>query len=152
MIDRREAILARLFVLIGSVSGIKSAVRNRGLLDNDVRPATVLMDGDEQERTPRVGRNLTGRGAMTPVMMTLRPQIFVVMDTRLPQNASIGTDLNAIRTALIEALAGDATLLSLVGSNGDIVYNGLETDLKSGSSLDGQARLDFSITYPLDPN
>jgi hypothetical protein len=151
MIDRREAILVRLLAIMGSIDDVETVARDRGLLDNDARPALVLLDGDEQERTPRVGRNVTGRQAMIPVMMTMRPQLFVVLKNKKPANEGQGPLLNTLRTAVITAIANDATLLTLVGSNGDIVYNGCETDMKSGSGLDGQARLDFSLTYPLDP-
>jgi hypothetical protein len=151
VIDKRESILARLEIVLAAIAGISSFARNRALRDNDARPGIVLLDGDESERPPRVGRNVAGRQAMLPVMMAMKPQVFVLMDTRLPQNVDIGPDLNAFRTAIIDAIANDATLLTLVGTNGDIVYNGCETDLKSGSPLDGQARLDFTLAYFLDP-
>lgn len=150
-IDRREAILVRIEAVLETVDGLETVARNRGLLDNDDRPAAVLLDGDEQERNPRVGRNVTGRQAMTPVMMTMRPQVFVVLKNKKPANDGQGTLLNTVRTAIIQAIANDATLQTLVGSNGDMVYNGCETDMKSGAGLDGQARMDFSLTYPFDP-
>ena len=151
MTDNREAILARLEVVLAAIAGIESFARNRGLRDNDSRPGIVLLDGDESERPPRVGRNVAGRQSMLPVFMAMRPQVFVLMDTRKPQNVGIGTDINAFRTAIIRAVAADATLRALVGTNGDIVYNGSETDLKSGSPLDGEMRLDFTFSYFVDP-
>ena len=151
MLDNREAILARLAVLLAAIAGIESFARNRGLVANDSRPGIVLLDGDESERPPRVGRNLTGRQSMLPVFMAMKPQIFVLMDARQPQNVDVGTDINAFRTAIIRAIAADTTLRSLVGTNGDIVYNGSETDLKSGSPLDGEMRLDFTFSYFVDP-
>lgn len=151
MIDRREQILTCIEGILAGVSGVRSVARNRGLLDNDVRPGLVLLDGDEQERSPRPAGSSTGRQGMVPTIMRMQPQVFIVMDVRKPQNANLGQDMNVIRTAIIGAFASDAELQSLVGTNGDIVYNGCETDLKSGSTLDGTARLDFSLTYPLIP-
>jgi hypothetical protein len=151
MIDKRESILARLEVLLDTIPDILTVVRNRALLDNDDRPALVLLDGSELERAPRVGSNIPGRQAMTPVLVTMRPQIFYVPKSKLPQNETVGTDLNTFRAAIIAAVGTDATLQSLVGTNGDIVYNGCETDLRSGAPLMGQARLDFAFTYWIDP-
>jgi hypothetical protein len=151
VIDRREQILSRLEDVLGAVPGIESFARNRGLLDNDARPAIVLLDGDERERTPPVGRSATGRQGMVVNMMTMFPQVFVVLKVAKPQNVDVGPTLNGLRSAVIAAVAADAALRTLVGTNGDIVYTGCETDLKSGSPLDGTGRLDFTLSYPLDP-
>ena len=148
MLARREQILSRIEALLDAVEGVETVARNRGLLDNDARPALVLMDGDEALKVSGGGR---GRGKMSASILTMRPQVFVVLKLRKPQNALVGQDLNAFRTDVVRALADDATLVTLVGTSGDIVYEGCETDLKSGMQVEGQMRLDFAITTVMDP-
>jgi hypothetical protein len=147
-VDKRELILARIAALLVDLPGTVSTVRNRALLDNDVRPATILLDGDEFARLTGDKR---GRQRMSPQVMELRPQIFIVMDVRAVQNENIGQDMNAIRFELVRSLASDQELLDLIGTNGNIALIRAETDLKSGSAVKGQMRLDFTLTYLLDP-
>jgi hypothetical protein len=148
MPSKRELILARVEELLGTIDGPKTVLRNRGLADNDMRPALILLDGDEFSRTTGDKR---GRVAMSPQIMELRPQVFIVMDVRWPQNADLGPDINALKWAIEQALANDQNLIDLVGTNGNILLLRAETDLKSGSAVRGQLRLDFTLTYVLDP-
>ena len=148
MIDKRETILSRTLYVLSQLTGIETVARNRGLMDNDMRPAAVLMDGDEIFRLTGDRR---GRQMMSPTLITARPQVFVVLKNRKPQNVETGEDLNAFRVALIELMATDGVLLELIGTNGNMSYEGCETDLKSGGAAEGSMRLDFAITYTLDP-
>jgi len=148
MSDKREQILLRLKAILETIPTIVTVVRNRGLMDNDSRPAAYLLDGDESFR---LTGDRKGRVTMSQELITMRPQIFVIGKSLKPQNEGVGAALNGYRIGIIRAIAQDAALLALVGSNGDIAYNGCETDLKNGSLLDGQLRLDFAITYVLDP-
>lgn len=148
MIDTRELILAQIAVTLATVTGIVTVFRNRGAMKEDKFPACGVMDGDERTRLDGDRR---GRVRVSPELVTMRPQIFIIMDQRAPLNTDIGPDLNAKRAAVIQALSQDADLLDLVGSNGNIAYDGCETDLKSGQQGLGQMRLDFSITYVVDP-
>lgn len=154
MSDTREAILARILVLAQAVktddTTIKTAIRNRGPLETDKRPAIVLLDGDEQDALP--GRP-PGRGGLPipPAIMTMTPELFVLLDEVRPRPETSGTRLNAYRDALMEAIAGDTELLTLLGSNGRVRYKGCATDLKSGSALAGEMRLDFAYTYVVKP-
>lgn len=147
-VDKHEELLARVFEILQTIPNTNTAVRNRGLLDNEMRPGLVLLDGDAFSKVNGAGR---GRVRMSPQMMEARPQVFVVMDTRLPQNANLGQDMNAIAFAIIQAIAQDQPLLDIIGSNGDVTLIRAETDLKSGSAVRGQTRLDFTIVYWLDP-
>ena len=88
---------------------------------------------------------------MSPSLVTMNPQIFVVMKSKLPQNENLGQEMNALRLQMISAVVQDEELINLLTANGDINYLGNETDLKSGSNLEGQMRLDFAMTYVLDP-
>ena len=148
MADNREEILARMFTILATVTGMTSTFRNRGLIDNDQRPALVLLDGDDSTKTTGSGR---GRGRMSPVIISMSPQVFVVLKLAKPQNEHVGTDLNAVRSEIIAKFASDDELLALIGTSGDISYDGCETDLKSGSPMEGQMRLDFTITTVMNP-
>lgn len=148
--DVREAILLRLLAVATGL-GYASAVRNRALRDNDQRPAIIVLDGDE---TPALQYSTAKRGRgmqMTPVIMRMSPELYVLLKEDRPTNMNVGEDLNAKRIVLVAAIAEDAQLRTLVGSNGAIVYNGCTTDLKSGSALTGQMRLDFAFNYVFFP-
>jgi hypothetical protein len=150
--DIREDLLARLFALMGTVPGIVTAVRNRGLLKNENRPGMVLLDGDEFPRTSMDTRRLRGRaGLMAPQIVQLRPECYILMDENRPRNDQLGQELNAFRVAFLEKVWEDETLATILGSNGSLVYNGCTTDLKSGSALSGQMRVDFIANYVLRP-
>ena len=156
MADTRELILARLSALTVSTAGFVSAVRNRGLLKTEKRPATILLDGDESPVLTHGGRqNRAHSGRMmmlTPSIMQLRPELYILLPEERPTNVNIGPELNQRRVDLCKAVAEDDALRMLLGSNGDIIYNGCSTDLKSGSALTGQMRLDFFLNYTFFPS
>ena len=146
---RREEILNRVFEVLETIPNAVTIARNRGLMDNDMRPCILLLDADEQTIVTGAGR---GRQKMQPVIVKMMPQIFVVLKTKKPQNDGIGPELNDYRGKIITALNDDAQLLALIGPNGDISYDGCLTDMKTGSTMEGQMQLDFSITTVMDPN
>lgn len=149
IVDTRELILLRLLAILAPANtGAGTVVRNRALLSQDARPAICLLDGTEVQRVTGAKR---GRVAMSPQIMTMTPQIFYLPKSKLPENVGIGEDVNAFRVKIIEAIAGDAELIEIIGSHGDIALMFCDTDLKSGGLLLGQARFDFAITYVLDP-
>lgn len=150
--DKREDILARIFTIMGTVSGITSNVRNRGLMQNEQRPAQVLLDGDEVPLlTSRTQRIQGDTSLMMPQLMELRPQVFYLPKEKRVANTGIGEQANAWRIQFLEKLWGSVELAVLLGGNGSIVYNGCETDLKSGSAMSGEIRLDFVVNYVLMP-
>ena len=150
--DQREAILEQIKAICLQVQtdniSILSAVRNRALLTNEKRPGVVLLDGDE---TPQGTTNNGDRFLFRPRLVEMRPELYILLEERRVNNANIGEDLNALRNALSVAITTDATLATLLGSNGKVVYNGCVTDLKSGSALSGQMRLDFAYRYWFKP-
>jgi hypothetical protein len=150
MTDRREQVLTAILAALKEVSGVQSVIRNRGALLADMRPAVVLLDGDENSRDPPP----QGRGqlSLSPNLIDLTPEIYVVMDTRLPQNEGIGEDMNALRVLILTALMSNAALIAVLGSNGDIKYDGCETDMASGRSMEGQMHLRLTFTYVLRPS
>lgn len=152
--DKREAILARLLAILDNIPDVitpaQLVVRNRGELPEDKRPAIVLLDGSEEVRISHSGR---GGVLMTPAVMTLSPQIFVLLKPRQDAaNTGVGEELSAFRVAVIKAIAQDQILAQLCGSNGQVILNRVETDMQTGSTLSGELRFDFAIDYTLDPN
>jgi hypothetical protein len=128
--DIREMILSQLKVILGTLPMITTVVRNRGLLDQEQRPAAVLMDGDE---TARLTGDKRGRIRMSPELITMKPQLFIVLKSQKPNNEYVGEDINNYRAELIVGgQQSTQTSLTLVGSNGNIAYTGCVTDLKSG--------------------
>jgi hypothetical protein len=91
---------------------------------------------------------------LTPSIMALQPEIYILLDEKRPRNEdteNVGTTLGGFRVRFIKAVAEDAELQALLGSNGGIIYNGYDTDLKSGGALSGQMRLDFQFSYTFFP-
>ena len=153
MYDRREAILAQVEVLLGSlpadVAPFAAVYRNRGELKETMRPAVVLLDGTETTvqnyNTPRNSR-------MAPHLIELRPQIFAVMKKReLDLASEYGPELSSYRMAILRALFGDQTLSGLIGTNGKIEYRGALTDMQTGSTFQGELQINLAITYLLAP-
>lgn len=157
--DMREDILVRIVAIMDALKTERDIVtncRNRGLMQNEQRPAQVLLDGDERPRLSVDTRRIKGRAAlMAPQIVTLSPQVFFLPKEKRPTNVAdaknIGTEANEWRIAFMAKLWADVELATLLGSNGSIVYNGCETDLKSGSAMSGEIRLDFIVNYVLRP-
>lgn len=151
-VNKREEVLTRLLDILNDpalVPDINSCVRNRGLLSNEQLPGIIMLDGDETSRKLADDR---GRQRMSPVITVLHPQIFIVLKNKKPKNVDVGTELNTYRGAIIKAISADAQLLALIGPNGDITYDGCETDLKTGMPMEGEMMLAFSIACVLNPN
>ena len=157
--DTRELILNRLLAISTDVAGFTTAVRNRGLLGTEKRPAVVLLDGRETPVLTHGGRTNRARNGMlmslTPSVMSLEPELYILLDEQRPTNVketvNVGTRLGTFRVALVKAIAEDGLLLSYLGANGGMLYNGYDTDLKSGGALSGQMRLDFQFRYTFFP-
>jgi hypothetical protein len=152
MTDLREEILSRMMEILGSQQAVvdgdpapfATIARNRSELMEVSRPALILLDGDEQVTDEMIPRG-KGFAVARPVVMV--PEVTIILGGREPQNINIGEDLNAMRVAVIKAIAIDATLTSLLGTNGDLQYGGLVTDLGWTRSLEGVMVLSFLITY-----
>lgn len=156
MTTKREQILERILQVLGTVSGITAAYRNRAEFPDDKLPAAALLDGGEsltQEITPNKSVK------MPPAIFSLRPQVFVILKPRDDMSnttlegvvAPIGEELSEYLDRVIQAVVNDPTLVSLVGSNGQILYRGSETDMQTGSSIIGQLRVDFEFRYVFIP-
>jgi hypothetical protein len=154
MADTRELILLRLKAISITLPGILNVFRNRGLLTTDKRPCIAILDGDESVALapPKSGRGGTIVG---PQLNRMTPEIYLCLPEARPTNdtpgGGIGPDLDAFRIAASTAILGDDALKALLGSNGSIAPLGAVTDLKSGSPVAGQMRLDFAFIYLYDP-
>lgn len=156
MIDKREQILTRLLaILVDMISDtapiVVTAVRNRDLRKDEERPGLVLLDGDEIQSLTFSGKSGRNTG-MAPQIMTMSPQIFIVMNEQRPTRETIGPATNALRIQIIQAMSTDDELRALYGSNGSIQLNATTTDMKSGGAVTGSMLLDFRINYPLIPD
>ena len=146
MTDTRNDILERLVDIAAGVVGVTYAVRNVMDLTESRMPAVVILEGDEEpsESTDTSRR----RKSRSPVAVAMTPEVCIV-DTR--SSETLGTGLNTIRAALIDAITDDAQLQTLLGNNGSLSYRGLATDLGLGRAMLGRMSLRFSITYILFP-
>ena len=63
----------------------------------------------------------------------------------------VGPEINALRATFIKAVLTDGELLAIVGSNGDIRYEGCATSLARGRNMEGEMGISFSLTYTLRP-
>jgi len=157
-VDRREQILLHLFSTLKSVPGFATYWRDRGEVPPEdpetkapLLPAAIMLDGKEQVKVATT--LLRSYGTRVPPMeVTLLPQVWVVlMPAKNVTNVGQGEALSAFRIAILKAIVTDDNLVALLGGNGEIEYRGSETDMQSGSSLLGQMRLDFALTYALNP-
>jgi hypothetical protein len=165
-LDRRAMIIDRLVELLSSfavtlrgdpLSGplaVDPAVftHNRGELPNEKVPGLILLDADET-RDPRYAQQQAGRRTpVAPTLMRMTPEIYVVLNVRKPQNMNVGEDLNTVRAALLNLVLHDTVLTSIVGENGQILYDGCVTDLARNRTMKGQMGLSITFVYPLIPN
>jgi hypothetical protein len=153
--DRRELILARMFLNLQTVTPLPPAttlniVRNRGGLPPELRPGIVMLDGVEDHLSYVEKR---GRPALSPNKVRLRPQIFILLTPRdTVKNEGVGQELNAYRVKVVQAMDQDPTLMALIGANGEFVYVGGSTDMQTGSAMKGEFKLDFAVVYPFNPS
>ncbi len=141
--DRREEILTRLVDLLLLIPGPQKIYRNRGQLSAAQRPAIVVMDGDE---AGTVGDFALGRPLNQPNILRMSPEI-VLMAAGGPE--VVGTTLNNLRIQVIPAVLTDSVLSDLVGTTGGIQYQGANTDLARGRTVEGEMVINFEIHYRL---
>lgn len=151
MRDRREEILTRLEAILYTIvmtPPLVHVVRNKAGLPDERRPAIILLDADEAltQRIEQPSRGLT----RPPQLMAMTPQIFYLAGN-LPQNTTVGQHLNAARIAIMDAIMHDDQLRDICGANGSIYYGGCETDLKTGSTIEGQMQINPVFIYPFIP-
>ena len=144
MTDRREMILTRLLEIAVGVEGIVAAFRNKDEISERQRPAIVILDADEaaDDADP------ASRPSRAPRRVAMTPEIYILLGAK-PED--LGTAINSLRARFVKAVLGDAPLSLIVGSNGDIRYEGCATALARGRSMEGEMGVSFSFTYALRP-
>jgi hypothetical protein len=149
----REDILNQIELVLSGISGVMTCARDRGLLEEDEKPAIIMLDGREDLAQTDVVRHKSVR--MPPAIFKLQPQIFVILPQRDTasnltvngQPAPIGPELSAWRDMVLGALINDATLLTMIGTEGQITYRGMQTDMQTGATLAGQMQLFVDFHY-----
>jgi hypothetical protein len=161
--DRRQEILDRLWDLFknltvdlaGGPNGavqIKpgNVVRNRNDLQADKVPGIIVLDADEirDQRALQAPRGVQ-ESRMPVQLMKMTPEIYIVLDVRGVTNENVGKDLNTARLAILNAIFTDQQLQDIVGSNGNITYDGCVTDLARNRTMKGQLGISVTFSYPL---
>ena len=144
MTDRRELILVRLLEIAKGIEGIAGAFRNRDEISEKQRPAIVILDADEAADDADPG----SRPARSPRRVAMTPEIYILLGAK-PEE--LGSVINALRARFVKSVLGDSQLGSIVGTNGDIRYEGCATALARGRSMEGEMGVSFSFTYVLRP-
>lgn len=145
MTDKREQILEKIKTVLADIEGVQFVGRNLDQLPADKRPALLILDGDEEGLRDADGRN---RGAGSPNRVKLKPEIYITMDSRKPQNKDLGRDLNLLRGKVIKALVFNVELTGLCEN---VFYAGAVSDLAKGREMLGQMGLAIEFTYFLKP-
>jgi hypothetical protein len=147
MTNKREAILVRLIQIAKTVPGIAAVFRNKDEISDRQRPCIVILDADEaaDDGDP----SGMSRRPNAPRRVAMTPELYIMLGAK-PEH--IGTELNAFRAAIIKAVLTDAALASLVGSNGDIRYEGCATALARGRMMEGEMGLSFTFSYVVRPD
>lgn len=146
MVDKRELILERLQAVVGTVSGIRTSIRNEMSFDETQLPAVSVLEGDEDFDDRDAA---SGRPPMRPYIVTMRPHVLIRADE---DAVKVGTTLNTIRAAAIRAVLSDSELLALTKDGVGIRPAGMESTLHPARSMVGATALSFAITYVLNPS
>lgn len=143
----REDVLARLLTVLKTVEGVDEATRNEEHTSGDDKVRVLLLDGQEiaSEDDPPRARS----GNLEPRRVIMQPEIYVLLAAN---SESVGTLLNTFRSRVVSKVMTDAPLRALCWPRGGIRYEGMETDLASGRLAEGEARIDLSFEYVLQPS
>lgn len=144
MTDRREMILARLLEIAKGIDGIAAAFRNRDEISERQRPAIIILDADEAADDADPSQ----RPSRSPRRVAMTPEVYILLGAK-PED--LGTAINILRARLVKAVLTDERLRTIVGSNGEVRYEGCATALARGRSMEGEMGVSFSFTYVLRP-
>ncbi|WP_027037881.1 hypothetical protein [Mesorhizobium ciceri] len=142
--DPREAILARLLIVAGSVDTSLAKRRNETDVSGSNLPAVILFDGEEVARE----NDPAGRNALTFRHVDMTPEVQFRLEAKAED---VGTKLNLLRAKLIDAVLADSELLALTINNRSIRYQGSMTATERGRSMEGGIGVAFTFTYLLKP-
>lgn len=143
MADIREQILARLVTVCEGVTGIVSVGRNLTDVPLMARPAVTINGGAEQ----MISSPPPGARFSQVQLMELTPGITLLL--RADTGAEAGSLMSLFRGRLVNAILSDATLRSLVTTNGAIRYEGCNEVDPTPESKEPRLELQFVFAYPL---
>ena len=147
MTDKREQILVRLLGIAQALPGIAAAFRNKDEISDRQRPCIVIFDADEAaDDADPAG---LARRPNAPRRIGMTPEIYLMLGAK-PED--VGTAINGFRAAFIKAVLTDSELAGIVGSNGDIRYEGCATGLARGRTMEAEMGLSFTFSYILRPD
>lgn len=152
MTDRRQLVLDRLFAILQGIDGVQFVGRNRKELPQEKRPAILLFDAHEVRVDASERAMPRGRLVASPSIVRMAPEIWLVLDQKKPHNEGVGSLLNSLRLEVLKAVLRDDTLQSILGDNGEIRYEGCETDLSRQDAMNGEMGLAIGFIYPLIPS
>ena len=141
--DRREEILARLVEIARELPAAPKVYRNRLKLTALLRPAIVILDGDEEGAA---GAFALGRPSNTPSIMQVKPMVCLMAGDNAE---TIGSDVSALRLPLVKAVLLDDVLQEITTNIGGVQYQGCSLDLGQGQTTEGTLILVFELHYPL---
>jgi hypothetical protein len=136
----REDIMARLLELAQGVSGISEAARNALDVRNLARPAITIRDGSETKLSQP--RNQPRPGVQ---LMQTAPVIYLYVGAG---QRDVGTLTNQYLARFLKSVLEDATLLSLVTTNGEISYEGANLEDPEAESREGRMEISLVFVYP----
>jgi hypothetical protein len=147
MTDKRELILARLLGISQGLPGITAAFRNKDEISDRQRPCMVILDADEaaDDGDP----SGLARRPNAPRRVGMTPEIYLMLGAK-PED--VGTAINRLRASFVKAVLMDSELATIVGSNGDIRYEGCATGLARGRTMEAEMGLSFTFSYILRPD
>jgi len=145
--SKREDILARLLAILNTIEVFKLVARNLDEFPERVRPAVILLDGDE-EAVAELARPWVKGKAYSVIQMN--PLIVVSMGGR-PQD--VGTDINELMARIVTAVMSDVELATIVVVNAQCGVYYIATDYRLNHSLamDCDMQMRFAIRYTLLP-
>jgi len=158
-VDTRELIVVRLMEVLATVPGTTNVYRDRGEVgDTTLLPAAVVLDG--REYLPDIEYLLNMKTPRMPrVAFRFEPEVFVVLrprtnvgNTQKPDGTEvpIGPEISAFRAGVIANVINDPTLLGYC-SPWPVVFAGLETDMQTGTLMEGHIQFRFVFPYLFTP-
>lgn len=140
-LDVREQVLARLNVILAGVPGVVRAKRNDPSVPEGLRPAVLMLDGDE-DRDPRSdGRN---HPSNAPFILYAKPEVYVMV-SGTPEEASKA--LNELQDYIVKLVLKDPELIRLTKDKDGIRYEGARMATSNGRALEAEMALDFTFAY-----
>jgi hypothetical protein len=144
--DVREAILARMLVLLNAIPGEGDVARNQIVNDDGSPLRLVLIDGEEVLLDDG---GLSNKPKLSPRPMKMYPLVVV---GSIAKPKEIGTDLSVRRGKIIKAIETDSELAALTVKNTGGRYTGIDNTFAAAFLTLAQAPMRFEFTYLLRPS